>query len=85
MVAMVSVFALVAVVLVVSALVAGVVEGALLSFPMIFLGLGFALGPHGATILNVTVDSRSLETVGVLTLSLVLFLDAVHLEVEDLR
>lgn len=81
----VSAFALAAIVLVVAALAAGVVERAPVSFPMIFLGLGFALGPWGAGTLHVEADSQVLEAISILTLSLVLFLDAVHLEVEELR
>ena len=74
------VFALVAAVLVISALAAGLVERAPLSFPMIFLGLGFLLGPWGFDSLELTVESPALETVATLTLALVLFLDAVNLE-----
>ncbi|MQA88465.1 MAG: hypothetical protein GEV03_28585 [Streptosporangiales bacterium] len=76
---------LTAVVLVVASLAAGVVERAPLSFPIIFLVLGFALGPWGAGLLNVDAEGPALETIGVVTLSLVLFLDAVHLETEELR
>ena len=75
------VFALVAVVLTVSALAAGVVERAPLTFPMIFLGLGFMLGPRGFEVMDLDVRSPELETVATLTLALVLFLDAVNLEV----
>ena len=74
------VFALVALVLTVSALAAGVVERAPLSFPMIFLGLGFILGPHGLEVMDLDVHSPALEAVATLTLALVLFLDAVNLE-----
>src|SRR5918992_885673 len=74
------VFALVAIVLTVSALAAGVVERAPLSFPMIFLGLGFVLGPLGFDVMELDVHSPALETVATLTLALVLFLDAVNLE-----
>lgn len=81
----VSAFALAAIVLVVAAMAAGVVERAPVSFPMVFLGLGFALGPWGSGTLQVTADSPTLEAIGIVTLSLVLFLDAVHLEVEELR
>ncbi|HYI45688.1 MAG TPA: cation:proton antiporter [Actinomycetota bacterium] len=74
------IFALVAVVLTVSALAAGVVERAPISFPMIFLGLGFLLGPRGLEVMDIDVHSPALETVATLTLALVLFLDAVNLE-----
>jgi sodium/hydrogen antiporter len=76
---------LVAGVLVVSALAAGLVERAPLSFPMLFLGLGFVVGDHGLELISVGLDSRVLEVVAVVTLSLVLFLDAVNLELTELR
>ncbi|MGH2753353.1 MAG: cation:proton antiporter [Actinomycetota bacterium] len=75
-----AVFALVAVILTVSALAAGLVERAPLSFPMIFVGLGFALGPRGFELIHMDVHSPQLETIATLTLALVLFLDAVDLE-----
>lgn len=75
-----AVFALVAVLLTVSALAAGVVERAPLSFPMIFVALGFALGPRGLEAMHLDVHSPQLETIATLTLALVLFLDAVNLE-----
>ena len=73
-------FALIAVVLTISALAAGVVERAPLSFPMIFLGLGFLLGPRGLEVMELDLHSPALEAVATLTLALVLFLDAVNLE-----
>lgn len=76
-----AVFALVAVVLTISALGAGLVERAPLSFPMIFVGLGFVLGPRGFGAMRLDVHSPQLETIATLTLALVLFLDAVNLEV----
>lgn len=75
-----SVFALVAVVLAVAALAAGLVERAPLSFPMIFVGLGFLLGPRAFDVMHLDVHSPQLETIATLTLALVLFLDAVNLE-----
>ena len=75
-----AVFAVVAVVLTVSALAAGLVERAPLSFPMIFVGLGFLLGPLGFDAMHLDVHSPQLETIATLTLALVLFLDAVNLE-----
>jgi sodium/hydrogen antiporter len=76
---------LVAGVLVVSALAAGLVERAPLSFPMLFLGLGFVVGDRGLELISVGLDSRLLEVVAIVTLSLVLFLDAVNLELTELR
>lgn len=82
---LVSAFGLAAGVLVLAALAAGFVERAPLSFPILFLGLGFFVGPWGVGLFDVTLHSPSLEAVGVLTLALVLFLDAVHLDVRELR
>src|SRR5215207_1297673 len=72
-------FALVAAVLTVSALASGIVERAPLSFPIIFLGLGFLLGQRGIGLLTLGPEDAVLESVAVLTLALVLFLDAVRL------
>lgn len=77
-------FALIAIVLTVTALAAGLVERSPLSFPIMFLGLGFALGERGLGIISLSSHSPILEIVGALTLSLVLFLDAVKLQVEEL-
>jgi NhaP-type Na+/H+ or K+/H+ antiporter len=74
------VFALVALVLTVAALGAGLVERAPLSFPIIFLGLGILVGPLGLEVVELDIHSPTLETVATLTLALVLFLDAVNLE-----
>ena len=71
-------FGLLAVVFTVSALAAGLVERAPLSFPMIFLGLGLVVG--NMEILTVDLHDPVLEVVATLTLSFVLFLDAVNLD-----
>lgn len=73
-------FALMAVVLTVSALMAGIVERAPVSFPMLFLGLGFLAGPRILNVVDVGLHDPALEIVATLTLALVLFLDAVNLE-----
>jgi len=69
-----------ALVLMASALASGIVERVPVSFPMIFIALGFLLGPLGIGLIRLTPDNRILQVVAVLTLSLVLFLDAVSLE-----
>ena len=76
---------LVAGVLVVSALAAGLVERAPLSFPMLFLGFGLLIGDRGLGLISIGLDSRVLEVVAVVALALVLFLDAVNLELTELR
>jgi sodium/hydrogen antiporter len=72
-------FVLVAVVLTVAALASGLVERAPLSFPILFLGLGFLLGERGLGLIVIHPESAALETVATLTLALILFLDAVRL------
>ncbi len=79
-----TVFALIAVVLMVSALASGIVERAPLSFPMIFLGLGVLLGERGFGILSVGSHDQGLEAIAILSLSMVLFLDAVRMQRDDL-
>lgn len=71
--------ALVAVVLTVAALTSGIVERAPLSFPIIFLGLGFLVGEKGLSLLTVNAEDATLESIAILTLALALFLDAVRL------
>ena len=71
--------ALIAVVLTVAALASGIVERAPLSFPIIFLGLGFLLGEEGFGLLSVNAEDATLESIAILTLALALFLDAVRL------
>jgi NhaP-type Na+/H+ or K+/H+ antiporter len=78
-------FGLAAVVLTVSALASGIVERAPLSFPIIFLGLGFLIGERGFALLTLSPEDHTLEAIAILTLALVLFLDAVRMEVEELR
>jgi len=78
------VFGVIAVVLTVAALASGLVERSPLSFPLMFLGLGFLLGSRGFDVLDVGPHSPVLEVVATLTLALVLFLDAVKLQMDEL-
>ena len=72
------------VVLTVSALASGLVERSPLSFPMMFLGLGFLLGRGGLGATDIGPHTPFLEVVATLTLALVLFLDAVKLQIGEL-
>jgi NhaP-type Na+/H+ or K+/H+ antiporter len=78
-------FALLAIVLLVSALLSGLVERAPLSFPMLFLGLGLLMGERGLGLLLLNVHHPALESIATLSLALVLFLDAVNMQVDELR
>ena len=77
-------FALVATVLTVTALASGLVERSPLSFPLIFLGFGLVLGKGGLGFAEMDANDATLEIVSTLTLSLVLFLDAVKLQINEL-
>ena len=77
-------FGIVAAVLCVTALASGVVERSPISYPLIFLGLGFLLGEGGLNLVAMGPHNPILEIVAALTLSLVLFLDAVKLQLDKM-
>ncbi|MEO8430228.1 MAG: cation:proton antiporter [Acidobacteriota bacterium] len=72
-----TILALVAFVLVLAGLTEGFVSRAPISFPMIFLGIGFVLAARGT--IAIPPHSPTLEAVAIVSLSLVLFLDAVRM------
>ena len=78
-------FALVAVVLLATPLVSGIVDRSPLSFAFLFLLLGLVLGESGLGLIDLDLHDRLLEVIATLTLALVLFLDAVKLQIEELR
>jgi NhaP-type Na+/H+ or K+/H+ antiporter len=81
----VGLFALGAAVLMTSALLAGVVERAPVSFPMVFLTLGLALGGGTSAAVSIDLHDDVLKTIAFATLALVLFLDALNLDLRHLR
>lgn len=78
-------FVLLAIVLTVSALVAGLVARGPLSFPMLFLGLGLVLGQGVLGIVSLDARSPAVVSVATVSLALVLFLDAAKLDAGELR
>ena len=79
-------FAILAFVLTAAALASGVVDRAPLSLPIIFLGLGFVLGPGALGLIQLGGPSNpALVAVATLNLALVLFLDAARFDVDELR
>ena len=78
------VFGIIAVILTVIGLTSGLVERSPISFPLMFLGLGFALGEGGFGVIRLGPESLILEIVATLTLTLVLFLDAAKLQIDEL-
>jgi sodium/hydrogen antiporter len=79
-----TVFSLIGVVLILSALASGIVVRAPISFPMIFFGLGFLLGDRVLGVLSIGPHDRVLEAIATVSLAFVLFLDAVRLRLDEL-
>src|SRR5919201_2788804 len=76
---------LVAVVLLGAALASGIVDRGPLSYPMLFLVLGLVLGSDSLGLIAVGPRTPALDALATVSLALVLFLDAVTLEVDELR
>lgn len=76
---------LVGVVIVIAALLSGLIERSGLPQVAVFLALGAALGSAGLGLLNITLDSPILRAVAILSLVLVLFTDAVSLNITEVR
>ena len=77
-------FGVIAAILIVTALASGLVERSLFSFPLLCLSAGIILGEGVLGVFEVGAESQSLEILATLTLSLVLFLDAVRLDPREL-
>jgi NhaP-type Na+/H+ or K+/H+ antiporter len=77
--------ALIGIVIVVSALLSGLIDRS--GFPQVavFIAIGAALGPAGLNLFNMTLDSPILRVVATLSLTLVLFTDAVALNISEVR
>jgi NhaP-type Na+/H+ or K+/H+ antiporter len=82
---LVTTLALVGGVIVTAALLSGVVERTGVPQVAIFLALGAALGPAGVGVLDVGLDAPALRTVATLSLALILFTDALTLDLRVLR
>jgi NhaP-type Na+/H+ or K+/H+ antiporter len=79
------VLALIGVVIVISSLLSGLVERTGLPQVAVFLALGAIIGPYGLGLADVTVESPILRVVATLSLALVLFTDALTLNITELR
>lgn len=75
-------FAVIAAVMLALGVVSGFVRQAPFSMPMIFLGLGLALGEGGFGVLQIGVHDPILEVLAILSLTFVLFLDAINLRLD---
>jgi NhaP-type Na+/H+ or K+/H+ antiporter len=77
--------ALVGIVIVVSALLSGLIDKTGLPHVAVFICIGAALGPAGLGVFNMTLESPILRVVATLSLTLVLFTDAVTLNIAEVR
>ena len=77
--------ALVGGVILITALLSGVIERTRLPQVAVFLGLGAVLGSAGLGLLQVSLESPTLRVVATLSLVLVLFTDALSLDLTDAR
>ena len=77
--------ALVGVVIMIAALLSGLVERSGVPQVAIFLALGAALGPAGIGALRVGLDSPALQIAATISLALILFTDAVALNLREAR
>ena len=82
---MLAVMALVGIVVIVSALLSGAVEKIGLPHVAIFLGLGAVLGPAGFGLLDIGLQDPTLQVIATLALVLVLFSDAISVDVGEIR
>jgi NhaP-type Na+/H+ or K+/H+ antiporter len=77
--------ALIGAVIIISALFSGVIERTGVPQVLLFLGIGALIGPAGLELMDAGVDSPILRVVSTLSLALVLFTDAVSLNVREVR
>src|SRR5687768_9479420 len=77
--------ALIGIVILVASLLSGLVERTGVPQVAIFLLLGAVLGPAGLNLVNLTLESPTLQWIATLGLVLVLFTDAIALDLGDIR
>jgi sodium/hydrogen antiporter len=83
--ALIAALAIIGIVIVVSALLSGLIERSGLPQVAVFLAIGAALGPAGLGVVNIGLQSQTLRVVATLSLTLVLFTDAVALNISEVR
>jgi sodium/hydrogen antiporter len=77
--------ALIGIVIVVASLLSGVIERSGLPQVGIFLILGLMLGPVGLGLVTLTLDSPTLQAIATLALVLVLFSDAISVDIREAK
>jgi len=77
--------ALIGIVVVVASLLSGLLEKNGLPIVAVFLALGAALGPFGLGFVDIAFESPALHALAMLALALVLFSDAVTVDLNEVR
>jgi NhaP-type Na+/H+ or K+/H+ antiporter len=77
--------AMVGIVIIVSSLLSGAVERTGLPLVVIFLLVGAALGPSGLGLVELTLHAPALQVIATLALVLVLFSDAIGVDIGEVR
>lgn len=77
--------AIIGIVIVVSALLSGLIDKTGLPQVAVFICIGAALGPAGLGVFDMTLESPILRVVATLSLTLVLFTDAVSLSISEVK
>jgi len=77
--------AMVGIVIIISSLLSGAVERTGLPLVVIFLLVGAALGPSGLGLVELTLKSPALQVIATLGLVLVLFSDAIGVDIGEIR
>ncbi|HEX5574760.1 MAG TPA: cation:proton antiporter, partial [Gemmatimonadales bacterium] len=80
-----SALALIGIVILVSSLLSGLIERTGVPQVAIFLLLGLVLGPYGLNLINLTLESPTLEWIATLGLVLVLFTDAIAIDLSEVK
>ena len=80
-----SALALIGIVILVASLLSGLVERTGVPQVAIFLLLGAMLGPAGLNLVNLTLQSPTLQWIAILALVLVLFTDAIAIDLSEIR
>ncbi len=83
--ALVTGLAIIGIVIIVSALLSGLVDKSGLPQVAVFILIGAALGPLGFGVFDMNLESPVLRVVATLSLTLVLFTDAVTLNIKEVR
>jgi sodium/hydrogen antiporter len=80
-----AILALLGIVIMVAALLSGLIERSGMPQVVVFLAIGAALGPAGLGVLDLGLDSPALRVVATLSLTLVLFTDALTLDLSEVQ